>query len=106
MSNTAFNQINLIRGENLSILKVKRFAQITLPANLRKKFNLTEGDYLEAEAVNQGILLKPVAVVEKEKAWQDVFNSMESVQDIQPNLKQSPKEQEEEIAGMVKAFRK
>lgn len=89
----------------MALLKVKRFAQITLPSVLRKRFNLIEGDYLEAEAVKDGILLKPVAVVEKNKAWQQVFKSMDSVKDTKTASKQGPKEQEEEIAEMVQSFR-
>ncbi|TVL99672.1 MAG: hypothetical protein CV087_17130 [Candidatus Brocadia sp. WS118] len=34
-----------------------KFAQVTLPADLRKKFNLAEGDLLEAKSVENGILL-------------------------------------------------
>lgn len=90
----------------MALLKVRRFAQVTLPADLRKRFNLVEGDYLEAEAAEQGILLKPVTMVEREKAWDKIFEAMEGVQDREPSQKQNPKEQEEEIAGMVKAFRK
>src|SRR5574337_917029 len=40
----------------MSLLKLRKFAQVTLPADLRKKFNLAEGDFLEAEAVEKGIL--------------------------------------------------
>jgi len=40
---------------NMSLLKLRKFAQVTLPADLRKKFNLAEGDFLEAEAVEKGI---------------------------------------------------
>jgi AbrB family looped-hinge helix DNA binding protein len=90
----------------MALLKIRRFSQITLPAELRKQFNLSEGDYLEVEAVEQGILLKPVAVVEREKAWKQVFGAMKRVEDRKPKPKQSPKEQEEEIARMVKDFRK
>lgn len=98
--------IYLKEHRNMSILKLRKFAQVTLPADLRKKFNLAEGDLLEAEAVEKGILLKPVAVVEKEKAWGQLFKSMENVKDSRPKPKQSAKKQEEEIAKMVKAFRK
>jgi AbrB family looped-hinge helix DNA binding protein len=52
----------------MALLKLRRFLQLTLPAELRTQFHLTEGDYLEAEAVEQGILLKPVRVVERKKA--------------------------------------
>lgn len=90
----------------MALLRVRRFAQITLPADLREKFNLAEGDYLEAEAVEQGILLKPVTVVGREKAWDKIFEAMERVQDRESSQEQSSKEQEEEIAEMVKTFRK
>lgn len=90
----------------MALLKVKRFAQVTLPSDLRKHFNLAEGDYLEAEAVEEGILLKPVSVVERNKAWDQVFKTMKAVHARQPRSKLSPEEQEEEIAREVKAFRK
>jgi AbrB family looped-hinge helix DNA binding protein len=90
----------------MALVKIKRFAQVTLPPDLRKRFNLAEGDYLEAEPVKEGILLKPVTVVEREQAWKRVFASMKSVKDQNPKPKQSPKEQEQEIAHWVKDFRK
>ncbi len=49
--------------KQMTLIRIKRAAQITLPPNLRKQFDLNEGDYLEVEAVKDGILLKPVAVV-------------------------------------------
>jgi AbrB family looped-hinge helix DNA binding protein len=52
----------------MALLKILRYAQITLPAELRRQFNLAEGNYLEAQATKDGILLKPVSVVEREKA--------------------------------------
>jgi len=52
----------------MALLKLRRFFQLTLPAELRKHFHLAEGDYLEAEAVEEGILLKPVRIVERKKA--------------------------------------
>lgn len=45
-----------------TLLKVKRWAQITLPAEIRRELNLSEGDYLEAEKVEGGVLLKPVRI--------------------------------------------
>ena len=42
------------------LVKVKRKGQMTLPRTLREQFGLHEGDYLKAEAVPDGILLKPV----------------------------------------------
>ena len=54
------------------LLKLRRFFQFTLPAELRKQFPPAEGDDIEAEAVEEGILFKPIRVVERKKAWEGV----------------------------------
>ena len=90
----------------MSLLKIKRFAQVTLPPELRKRFHLAEGDYLEAEAVAQGILLKPVTVVERRQAWQQLFATTKTVKARKPGNKKAAKKEEQEIAAMVKESRK
>jgi AbrB family looped-hinge helix DNA binding protein len=40
----------------MALVRLKRAAQITLPAELRKRFHLEEGDYLEVEAIEDGNL--------------------------------------------------
>jgi AbrB family looped-hinge helix DNA binding protein len=52
--------------DDVPLVRIRRFAQVTLPAELRRKFQLEEGDVLEAEAVEHGILLRPMAVVDRE----------------------------------------
>ncbi len=42
----------------MPLVKMRRAGQITLPAALREHFALAEGAYLEAEAVEGGILLR------------------------------------------------
>jgi AbrB family looped-hinge helix DNA binding protein len=42
----------------MALPKLRRFFQLALPAELRKPFHLAEGDDLEAEAIEEGILLK------------------------------------------------
>lgn len=90
----------------MALLKLRRFAQLTLPLELRRQFNLAEGDYVEAQAVKEGILLKPVAVVERQKAWQEVEKVLKDVHAKHPTLKLSPRQEEEWIAKQVKAHRK
>jgi AbrB family looped-hinge helix DNA binding protein len=90
----------------MPLVKIKRFAQVTLPPEVRRKFNLAEGDYLEAEAVAEGILLKPVAVVEKQEAWGRLFAAADRVRPQKAKTRQTPREQEEEIAAAVKEVRK
>ena len=103
MRNTNLNQQRL---EDMSLVKIKRFAQVTLPPEVRRKFNLNEGDYLEAEAVADGILLKPVTVIERKKAWNRLFDVLDGVKEQKPKRKRSSKQEEGEIAEMVKDFRK
>lgn len=90
----------------MALLKLRRFAQLTLPVDLRRQFNLAEGDYVEAQAVKDGILLKPVSVVERDKARKELAKVLKEVHAQQPKSKLSPQEQEEWIAKEVKAFRK
>jgi AbrB family looped-hinge helix DNA binding protein len=90
----------------MALLKLKRHAQITIPAELRKQFNLEEGDYLEALATQAGILLKPMSVIEREQAWDKVLEVMDQVHAKQPPSDRSPHEQEEEIATIIKTTRR
>lgn len=95
-----------LRGSDMSLVKIKRFSQVTLPPDVRKKFNLNEGDYLEAEAVEDGILLKPVAVVERKRAWNRLFDVLDTVEERKPKRRKNAQQEEEEITEMVKDFRK
>ncbi len=90
----------------MPLVKLRWAGQITVPAELREQFALEEGACLEAEAVQGGILLKPMAVIERKKAWQRVLDVMASVHAKQPPSDKTPQEQEEEIAEMIKAFRR
>jgi AbrB family looped-hinge helix DNA binding protein len=58
---------------DVSLVKIKDRAQITLPPEVRQALNVGVGDYLEAEVVEGGVLLKPVAVVERTKAWDELL---------------------------------
>lgn len=44
----------------MALVKVRRSAQITLPREIRDAIPLEEGDLLEAEVTEAGILLRPV----------------------------------------------
>src|SRR5712691_1859225 len=90
----------------MPLVKLRRAGQITLPAELREQFALEERVYLEAKAVQGGILLKPMAVVERETARQDLRDLLDRVHAKQPPSDKTPLEQEEEIAEMIKEFRR
>src|SRR5215217_9693480 len=52
----------------LSLIKVTRNGQITLPAELRKALAVKEGDYVEAELIGGKVQLQPVTVVNRNEA--------------------------------------
>jgi AbrB family looped-hinge helix DNA binding protein len=43
--------------------------QLTLPEEIRKAAHLDEGDLLEAELTDEGILLRPQKVIDASQAW-------------------------------------
>jgi AbrB family looped-hinge helix DNA binding protein len=90
----------------MALVKLRRFAQLTLPVELRRQYNLAEGDYVEAQAVKDGILLKPVSVVERDKARKELARVLKEVHAKLPQSKLSPREQEKWIAKEIKAHRK
>ena len=55
-----------IRDQLMALVKVRRAAQITLPREIRDAAHLEEGDYLEAQLTEEGILLRPVSIGSRE----------------------------------------
>ena len=47
-----------------NIVKVTRRGQTTIPAQIRQKLDIKEGDELLVEATDQGILFKPIRKLE------------------------------------------
>ena len=52
----------------MPLVTVKPKFQVTIPAKLRRGINLHEGDLMEATVVGDGILLRPVEVVDRSAA--------------------------------------
>jgi bifunctional DNA-binding transcriptional regulator/antitoxin component of YhaV-PrlF toxin-antitoxin module len=73
---------------------------------LRKQFNLEEGDYLEAKAVEDGILLKPVSVVDRQQARQQRQELLDRVHAKLPHSDQHPEGHEQEIRRLIKDLRR
>ncbi len=49
--------------------KVQRNYQITLPAAIRKQAHVRVGDLVDFEVRDDGILIKPMATVERSQLW-------------------------------------
>lgn len=87
----------------MSLVKVVRNGQITLPAELRKALDLDEGDYLEVEVEGGNIVLRPKVVVDKDKAWEQLSAVLEEVH--RKNEGVDPREVEEAVREAVKSLR-
>jgi AbrB family looped-hinge helix DNA binding protein len=48
---------------------VRGKGQITIPSDIRKAAHLEEGDPVEVEIVDGGILLRPCKVIDSTQAW-------------------------------------
>ena len=75
------------------LVTVKPKFQVTIPAKLRKRVDLHEGDLMEASVVEGGILLSPKEVVDRNAA-------ADRVEEIFARAKPSPEDagrSEEEI---------
>jgi AbrB family looped-hinge helix DNA binding protein len=90
----------------LPLVKVKEKFQITLPVEIREQLRLGVGDLLEASIQGQTIVLKPKDVVDRAQARQQLIEVMDRVHAKLPPSTQDPKEEEEEIAREIKAYRK
>jgi len=86
-------------GRNL--LKIKKWSQITIPVEIRTEFNLSEGDYLEVEQVEDGILLRPVVFQQKEVVGQEDVLTEEEWLKLQAEIEEGAKywaERDKQIA--------
>jgi AbrB family looped-hinge helix DNA binding protein len=86
-------------------VRLLRGGQVTLPAELRQKLQVKEGDYLEAEVVENGMFLKPVAFVSRDQAWKAIREAQQSVRYIGPEPRPSPEDEEEQIYEIVRELR-
>ena len=90
----------------MPLVKVEEKFQVTIPTELREALHLTVGDLLEATIENETIVLKPKAVVDRAHARQQLIEVMNRVHAKLPPSTQDPKEEAEEIAREIKAYRR
>ena len=71
------NKYLKIKEPEMALMKIRKNYQVTIPRDLRSRFNLSEGDYVEVETRNGTIVLKPVKVIQPDqeyfytKQWQE-----------------------------------
>jgi AbrB family looped-hinge helix DNA binding protein len=85
----------------MTLVKVLRGGQMTLPAEARKALRLREGDYLEAEIVGGKLELRPVAVVDRGQAWSRLIGSVDRDRWIGPEPRPGPEDEEQWILDVL-----
>jgi AbrB family looped-hinge helix DNA binding protein len=88
--------------EVMTLIRLLRGGQVTLPAEVRQRLRLVQGDYLEAEVFDNGLLLRPVSV---EEAWKHIIEAPRSVRYTGPKPRSTPEAEEEWLAEEVKIAR-
>src|SRR5215218_3207234 len=85
----------------MPLVKLLRGGLLTLPAATRRKLGLKDGDYLEAVEVEDGVLLKPVALVDRQEAWKRLMAIVREDKWIGPEPRPNPEEEEQQIFDIL-----
>jgi AbrB family looped-hinge helix DNA binding protein len=51
------------------LVQIRKKAQITLPASVRQKLGIEEGDFVDVQVKDGDIVLKVMKLVSKEQSW-------------------------------------
>src|SRR3954471_23959775 len=81
----------------LVLVRMIRGGQVALPAEARKALKLKEGDYLEPELTEKGVLLKPIAVSDRAKADRELEAILSRLKYVGPE----PEPSEDEVGELV-----
>jgi AbrB family looped-hinge helix DNA binding protein len=103
MSTNIQNEASRKGNHTMPRVKVRQEVVIALPEEARRKLGISEGDELDIEVVEDGVLLKPVAEVDR--AWDRILEAPKSVRYVGPEPRPRPEEEEEWLAEEVKAAR-
>ena len=60
----------------MSLVKVKRFAQVTIPADIRKMAHIEQGDFVEMTYKTGQIIITPKRVSDKIVDWAKKFDEV------------------------------
>jgi AbrB family looped-hinge helix DNA binding protein len=90
----------------MSVVKLFRDGQITLPAGIRKALELDEGGYLEAEVVAGAVVLRPKMLVDREQTWERLTRIIERPRRRGPGAEPGEDELMEEVVEGIHAIRR
>jgi len=96
--------------ETVTLTKVTRNGQVTLPARVRRALHVEEGDYIEVRVTENSIVLTPKKLVDKSQAyfWSPAWQAAEreASADIAAGRVQEAKNADELIAKLDKGRQK
>ena len=87
--------------EAMALIKLLRGGLLTLPAATRRKLGLKDGDYIQAVEAEEGVLLKPVTVVDRKEAWKRLLAIVNRDKYIGPEPRPTPEEEEQWIFDVL-----
>ena len=91
-------------NRDMSRVKVRQAAEITLPEEARRKLGVSEGDELDVEVVDNGVLLRPVA--DRERARERLMEIISAPKWRGPGPEPSEDEVMEMIVEEIHAMRR
>lgn len=90
----------------MALVRLRERAQITLPQEVREALQLEEGDHLEAVLVEGGVLLKPVAVVERAQSRERLRAGRKGSRWIGPGSEPDDEALMREVVELIKEVRR
>lgn len=71
----------------MPLVKVRRFAQVTIPAAIRRKGHIEQGDLLEFSWEDDRIVITPKRIADKKVNWAGKFE--EALGSVRASVKQA-----------------
>lgn len=71
----------------MSLVKVKRFAQVTIPADIRRKAHLVQGDLVDISYEDNRIVITPKRISDMKVDWARKFE--EALGSVRTSAKQA-----------------
>ena len=90
----------------MPLVTVKPKFQVTIPARLRRDINLHEGDVMEATIVGDGILLRPMDVVDRNAAADRIAATFAATKPSSENVGRSEAEIMKDTIADIAASRR
>lgn len=87
-------------------IPVRKRGQLTLPAKLRKAYHIDEGDIVEVEMTEEGILIRPKKLVDSSQAWFWSSKWQHGEKEAEEDIKKGRTKMYESIDEMLKDLKR